>query len=374
MNYNEQTCPVCKKVFEDGDDIVVCPECATPHHRACWAENGRCANHELHGTDFVWKKEKAAAPVEMIEPEQNGDVIVCHICGSENPADLSNCGNCGAFFGEQKQQNETETKCPFCGNITSENARLCNHCGAPLDSVASSTAFFGETPPFVAGTEIPSNKEIVDNITAGDFAIYTRTSSRRYLKKFMKFASGKKFSFNFAALLFSPGWFFYRKIYNAGIFFLVAFTTLAIFTSNQVTAIEKIALKYSEPIETSYNEYYELYSAEGTTEEQLIEKSKEVSAVLSDFFRESLKPYLIIYGSNFILCLICAFVADKLYYKKAVEDLKEINQNHIDSPVKRMVISRKGGLSVMAFLICFYAQRYLPHILNTAAEFIKGLF
>ena len=31
--YNNCVCPVCKKQFEDGDDIVVCPECGTPHHR-----------------------------------------------------------------------------------------------------------------------------------------------------------------------------------------------------------------------------------------------------------------------------------------------------------------------------------------------------
>ena len=253
-----------------------------------------------------------------------------------------------------------------------DDALHCNQCGAPLGTNASSTAFFGGTP-YVAGTDIPAD-EIICDITAGDFAIYTRASAGRYLKKFKKFANGKKISFNFAAFFFSPGWFFYRKLYKAGIFFLVAFTTLAILTSNQSTRLSEVALKYSEPIEKSYSEYYELYETEGTTEEQLLEKSEEVSKLLAGYFRETWKSYLAIYGTNLILCLICALVADKLYYKKAVDDLWEINENHLDSPVKRMIISRKGGLSVIGFIFASIAPNMIISTLYTAAEFIKSLF
>lgn len=49
MDYKKYICPVCKAPFTEDDDVVVCPECGTPHHRSCWLENGRCANEGLHG-------------------------------------------------------------------------------------------------------------------------------------------------------------------------------------------------------------------------------------------------------------------------------------------------------------------------------------
>ena len=39
MRYTGETCPVCNKVFQEDDDIVVCPDCGTPHHRKCYLKN-----------------------------------------------------------------------------------------------------------------------------------------------------------------------------------------------------------------------------------------------------------------------------------------------------------------------------------------------
>ena len=46
--YENNSCPVCGKQFQPGDDIVTCPECGTPHHRACYRELGHCAHQALH--------------------------------------------------------------------------------------------------------------------------------------------------------------------------------------------------------------------------------------------------------------------------------------------------------------------------------------
>ena len=159
-----------------------------------------------------------------------------------------------------------------------------------------------------------------NEIATEEVAEFVQLSAFKYIQNFFYLKSKKK-AFSWAAFFLAPYWFFYRKLYKAGIFFLVAFTTLAILTSNQSTKLSEVALKYSEPIEKSYSEYYELYETEGTTEEQLLEKSEEVSKLLADYFRETWKSYLAIYGTNFILCLICALVADKLYYKKCLRRL-----------------------------------------------------
>ena len=35
-------CPYCRAGFEPGDEINICPTCATPHHADCFTENGGC--------------------------------------------------------------------------------------------------------------------------------------------------------------------------------------------------------------------------------------------------------------------------------------------------------------------------------------------
>ena len=52
--FTDKLCPVCRVRFTDNSDIVVCPECGTPHHRACYAKTGSCAVGGYHAEGFVW--------------------------------------------------------------------------------------------------------------------------------------------------------------------------------------------------------------------------------------------------------------------------------------------------------------------------------
>lgn len=36
------TCPYCRTGFEEHDEIIACPDCATQHHADCLSENGGC--------------------------------------------------------------------------------------------------------------------------------------------------------------------------------------------------------------------------------------------------------------------------------------------------------------------------------------------
>ena len=371
MDYNNQPCPACGNPLTDGEDVVVCPVCATPQHRECWHKNGRCANDELHASSYVWKRENHEPP-PVEKEEEKSSVRICHICGSENPEDMLHCGNCGALLGEQKKTDSSERKCSYCGKINPEDALHCNQCGAPLGTNASSTAFFGGTP-YIAGTNISADEKIGE-YTAGDLAIYTRTSAKNYIKKFKRFESGKKLSFNFAAFFFAPGWFFYRKLYKVGIFFLVAFTTVAILTSNQYTIVENAAEKYSEPIESAYSEYYDAFSDKDTTEEEINAKMKAVYSLLIKYSKEVAKPYLLIYGPTLLLSLICALIADRMYYKKVLEDMAKIEEEAPDIPVKRLMLAQKGGTSALAFIICSLGENMLVNMLYSAAIMIKELF
>src|SRR5215470_10388001 len=48
----------------------------------------------------------------------------CGHCGTDNPAGMNFCGQCGAPLG---------TACPSCGASNSSQQKFCGHCGASLD-------------------------------------------------------------------------------------------------------------------------------------------------------------------------------------------------------------------------------------------------
>lgn len=54
LEYENQPCIVCGELFKAEDDIVTCPECGTPYHRACWKQHGKCINTALHECGESW--------------------------------------------------------------------------------------------------------------------------------------------------------------------------------------------------------------------------------------------------------------------------------------------------------------------------------
>ena len=53
-------CSVCNKPFAAGDDIVVCPECGTPYHRACYQAAGGCVHEVQHAEGYAWQPQQHA--------------------------------------------------------------------------------------------------------------------------------------------------------------------------------------------------------------------------------------------------------------------------------------------------------------------------
>ena len=94
-DYTGCKCPVCQQPFSDGDDVVVCPECGAPYHRACYQKNAGCLFADRHAPGFEWKP----APGEMPNRETasaSQDEIACPACGAMNPAGGLFCESCGA--------------------------------------------------------------------------------------------------------------------------------------------------------------------------------------------------------------------------------------------------------------------------------------
>ena len=152
--YENNSCPVCGKQFQPGDDIVTCPECGTPHHRACYRELGHCAHQALHGDGYAFTP--ADPPAEQ---------------KSSAPADDTHTA-----APEQKK------KCVACDAELDGDAVFCTHCGARQPGAA-------------------------------DVAAVVRTNTGYFLSRFRR---NKKVGWNWAAFLFGPYYLFFRKMYKEG--------------------------------------------------------------------------------------------------------------------------------------------------------------
>lgn len=53
--FDNKLCPVCRIPLNENSDVVVCPICGTPHHRACYLKYNRCGVESYHDSGFVWK-------------------------------------------------------------------------------------------------------------------------------------------------------------------------------------------------------------------------------------------------------------------------------------------------------------------------------
>ena len=73
LEYQGNPCHYCGKEFEDGDDIVVCPECGTPYHRACYREAGHCTNTVLHESGGSWQKERRDEMAQQRREEKRAE-------------------------------------------------------------------------------------------------------------------------------------------------------------------------------------------------------------------------------------------------------------------------------------------------------------
>ena len=160
-SYENDICQVCGEPFREGDDIVTCPVCGTPHHRACYASLGHCVNEEKHESGFEYESENAG-PV----PEQHYPV---------------------------QQQNAAPGAFPF------------------FNAVPYVTVFPPETEKVIA--ENPK----IENADTRDIAATVRSNTDKFLPKFVR---NGNISWNWAAFIFGPYYLAFRRMIKESAVFL----------------------------------------------------------------------------------------------------------------------------------------------------------
>lgn len=202
--YEGFSCPACNQQFIETDDIVACPVCGAPHHRACWQKEGHCHLESLHGTEEQWKRETAHKAES--EPEQ-----------AASP---------------------TQTVCPNCGYRNPEFAEFCAHCGRTLteEEPEQSAPSYQEYAPFRVN-HTPYNvasEERVADVSVADLTASVSSGVAYYLPRFRRMAAeDSSVSWNWSAFLLGAYWLFYRKQYGIGTLFLslqlIVSTLLSVF-------------------------------------------------------------------------------------------------------------------------------------------------
>lgn len=370
MIYKGQICDGCGKVFTENDDVVVCPECATPQHRECYNQNRTCVNSHRHGEGFTWTSPDGKNPVTE-KKEEPVKTIPCPNCGYNNPQGSESCKQCSmkfTLFGfnvvdannelaeKENAENDIssdipEYKAPFSlgeGEGFEENSEFKPQLAKDeveqqlINTITNASGFSPDGEDFSFGGPFPKDDK-TGGVHTNLLGAFIGSGAMKYIEKFKRMDAGRKISFNFAAFFFSPYWFFYRKLIKPGIIFMtVAFCISIISTPYALDFIEKV-MPLAEQLAAVTSE-------------------AEANLLLSQIY-EGYMPMLIFTGISFLVNLIAGFIANPLYKKYCTENLTEIS--HLQNQKNSMaILLRKGGASPLYALMALLAENILSSVVG----------
>lgn len=301
LNISGEKCAVCKAYLFAEDDVVYCPECGAPHHRDCYSSIGHCALEEFHGTENQYKKS------EPVKEEKNGE---------QEPVQTNviSCGMCGEKY------EATEDFCPNCNtpNVSKMGGRF--------------VAF-----DFLGG--VAGNTDLGDGVTANEAKKFVASNTQRYIPKFANFKKGKKASWNWLAFLTPCGWLLSRKMYLLGSIIgalEVAFTMLSVPLTAALEQLDTSAVRNSMEMGSLIVENISII---GTT--------AVYSALIGGFLSIALSVIIAVFG-------------DKIYRNRVISKISEINRQSDD---REEAYRKKGGISIAAAALGYFAVSYLPSII-----------
>ena len=311
------SCPVCKRAFEEGDDIVYCPDCGTPHHRECYNAVGHCVNRGLHASGYSFYDEmNQKAQAKENEEKEKAESVLKRF--------------------KVDEENAEETFSPF---FTPEQIN---------------TAVYDMDDQKISGESV------------SDYAITIRTNVSRFINIFKEFeCKGRKTSWNWCAFLFGSLYLFYRKMYKHAVLFHFAFISVVYASS---FAIMKLAPNYIEAAKNAGN----LYAQNKLTYEDMV-----ALANIPDASKASAIMYISI-GVIIVLRVIQGLLADRFYKSTIAEFIKSVNKqikdgaSFVQAPLlqnqsgemdqeqmRKFYLSRRGGTSVFLPMVAAFAAYML---------------
>ena len=379
QKYIGQPCVVCGEAFKEEDDIVVCPDCGTPHHRACYEKLGHCGNEALHEKGEEWTPPSQWS--EKNEKVYDGEgPLRCMRCGTVCRAGTLFCPVCGSPIGSERNQDgpvimsfeefmrrtgQTPDNAPDTKeerpNYDRQYSSSADRSSFERDQQAGWQQGPGVPPihanPFTTPYGGVAPDEEIDGITAKEMVLYVGPNSHYYLPRFKQIAEKQRvFQWNWSAFFLHFIYFFYRKMFLVGGIFLALFL------------IAEIPLFIYLP---DYVEY--IYS-------QLMSGS-----VLTAAIPERVQMYLN-YSTvaNFVnlgISLAAAAVANSAYFKKVKKGIlalrPETNSSRSDdpnapteSPAYFIALARSGRVSMRLALLMLALLCFINFVLPALAVFL----
>jgi len=298
FRFTNEKCPVCNNTFNPDDDIVVCPECGTPHHRDCYKENNGCANYHKHSENFRW------------EPD---------------------------FI--QIEEAETASK-PTEEKSIYQQALEMSEMSFPTIQTERINPIFRE-----------KFGDLEDGISAEDAAIFVRQDSHRYISKFQKITNGK-LTWNWAAFFFTPYWFFYRKLYKIGaVIFAIFLLITSISFLPAVTQLNTDIASFEKEIQEIANS--------DITEEESRTAMLEIADKMSLAIQKNRTGAMLVLSQSAASLVLSVFVglnANKWYYKHIKKQLTSIKAESTSENYRNNLFI-KGGTSFGAPLLVIILER-----------------
>ena len=333
--YEDKKCPYCGKFFHKDDDIVVCPECGVPHHRACWMEHNICANAENHGLeeqvpeeDFVAEFQQEATGGEAEDPEEKG---VCKRCGAKLINGASHCLYCGQEVGK------------------------------PVYVVGRAKDNSGKDP--LGG--VPADATIADKPIL-DVAETIRSKTDVFLPIFYKLDNRKnKLSWNWCAFLFGYFYFFFRKMYKFGVILIIA----SILTVNLAdiafgSPIGNFQSKVTSAAESSFTNG-------AVDSEKAYEQAQKLQSEVTG--KDYAKMAAVIAVKILIINVGSGLLANYLYMKSRIGVINKINRSaeiigEMSKKDYHFNLVARGGTSILAIILAYFANSIIQSLLAYLIE------
>lgn len=297
MDFIGEKCVLCGKTFTAEDDIVVCPECGSPHHRACYKIDNKCANIAMHDAGEKWQPEP--------KKEEKQPFVVCPACHYPNRS--------------------TSETCAACGSRLQSTAKSADESSAerPASVFPDITTGEGMTSQFLGFDP----EEDLGGATIREVTQFVGPNTLYYIPIFKRMKDlGSKISFNITCLLFPALYFANRKMW---LWTLISTLISVVLTFPAVVLVMAEQKMFTENI---VNIIYSHKTA--------INAAVEICSMI-----------------NWIVRLIFCLFGNWLYMRYTLRSLKKLRSRSRGGNISPARLAAEGGVQpvniILALLIAF---------------------
>lgn len=331
MDYLGKKCPVCEKYFHVGDDIVVCPDCGTPHHRDCYEKEDHCFNVDRHkdGYDF-----------NLDTDDSDSLDFVCPNCGTHNQKGSFFCKHCGVPIAKNNDRSDRY----------SQYSQRSQEQGQSTGTQEPSQFAYDIFDP-MAGVD--KDEDFGDNVTAGEAAKYVKQNTPYFIRIFANIKKLSQSKFNFSAAIFTGVYLMYRKMYKIGA--LIAGIQIAM-------TILYVAISYSAPYQEIINAMPSVSFLDSSSLSEFMQFTSGLSS-MQLFMIYFLFAYDLI---RIGLMITIGFTFNRLYFTHCKKQINKIKSKADSKDEAENKLQTKGGVNIaiaVAMTISYLAVIYLPSII-----------